>query len=77
MSYVETLVENEKKVTQKAIVADLNNDEYSCLYFATEEQIDKLIKSGKISEDISSIYQDYQEELRVIKAEYVDESFDK
>jgi hypothetical protein len=77
MGYVETLVENEKKVTQKAIVADLDMGDYSCLYFATEDQIDNLIQSGKISEDIDSIYQDYQEELRVIKAEYIDESFDK
>ena len=70
MGYVEVLVENRKKVTQKAIVADIQNGNYNCLYFASEQQISKLIDTGKISEDIDSVWQDYQEELRVIKSEF-------
>lgn len=70
MGLVEQLVKECKKITLKAIVADIAASDYQCLYYASEEQIDKLIDQGKISEDISSIYQDYQEELRVMVNEF-------
>jgi len=70
-SKVNQLVENRKKVTLAAISEDLNNDSWDALYFATEEQIATLIKQGKIDEDFSSRHQDYQEELRVMMAEFM------
>ncbi len=69
-SKVNQQVENRQRVTLAAIESDLNNDSWDALYFATEEQISTLIRQGKISEDFSSRHQDYQEEMRVLKAEF-------
>ncbi|URC15141.1 hypothetical protein GD1_17 [Paraglaciecola Antarctic GD virus 1] len=71
MSAVTLLIEKRKKVTKKAILQDLLAGDWDALYFATEEQISSLIDSGKIDEDFSSRHQDYQEEMRVLKAEFV------
>jgi hypothetical protein len=68
-SKVEQLVENSKPVTLDAIESDLNNNCWDALYFATEEQISSLIDSGKIDEDFYSRHQDYQEEMRCLRAE--------
>ncbi len=53
------------KPTLMSIEYDLNeSDDWECLYFASEEQIDKLINQGRIDEDFGSRHQNYQEELR-------------
>jgi len=44
----------------------LNNGDWDALYYATEEQVARLIDSGRISEDFFSRHQDYQEEMRVV-----------
>lgn len=72
-SKVEALVENEQQVTEKAIQEDLNNNHYDALYFATEKQIDNLIQKELISEDFSSMHQEYQEEMRIMKEEAASE----
>jgi hypothetical protein len=68
-SKVTKLIEQKKPITLEAIAFDLNNDNWDALYFATEEQISKLINSGKIDEDFDSRHQDYQEEMRCLRAE--------
>jgi hypothetical protein len=63
---VETLIEQEKPITLDAIVIDINEDNWNCLYFASEAQIHSLITQNRIDEDFSSRHQDYQEEMRVL-----------
>jgi len=58
------------KPTLKSIKSDLIRGDLDCLFFATEEQISSLISKGSISEDYSSIYQDYQEDMRAMIAEF-------
>tara|TARA_Y100001936_G_C16054295_1_gene659910 strand:+ start:1688 stop:1927 length:240 start_codon:yes stop_codon:yes gene_type:complete len=72
-SLVSQQVENGQKVTLEAIETDLNNDQWDALYFASEEQISKLISEGRICEDFSFRYENYQEELRVIRANAAEE----
>lgn len=62
-----------QSVTLKSIETDLNNDCWNALYYASEEQIDKLISQKRISEDFFSRHQDYQEEMRCLKAEAEEE----
>ncbi len=69
-NFVEQAIESGKKVTLSAIESDLNTGNWNALYFASEPQIDKLIESGKIDEDFSCRYQDYQEELRIMMSEF-------
>lgn len=71
MSRVTSKIENGFKPTMVDIAIDLNNGDWDALYFATEKQINKLIDDGKISEDFSSRYEDYQEEMRCMAAEFV------
>ena len=66
MSMTETQIENGQRVTLNAIAADLNNDDLTALYFASEDQILALINANRISEDFLARHQDYQEEMRVL-----------
>ena len=66
MSMTETQIENGRRVTLNAIAADLNNDDLTALYFASEDQILALINANRISEDFLARHQDYQEEMRVL-----------
>jgi hypothetical protein len=70
MNKVTQKIENNQKPTLSDIAADLNDGDWDALYFATEKQINKLIGQGKIDEDFSSRYQDYQEEMRCMVAEF-------
>jgi hypothetical protein len=65
-SKTENAIDNEKPVTDQMIIDDLKNGLTICLYFATEDQVDRLIDNGDIDEDYSSVFQDYQEELRIL-----------
>ena len=69
ISQVEKQIKNNKPITEEAIRSDLANGHNDALFFATETQIHNLIKKELIDEDFSSLHQDYQEEMRVIKAE--------
>ena len=64
MSKTEQRINEGKKVTLEVIETDLNSGNWDALYYATEEQISKLIDSGRICEDFFSRHQDYQEEMR-------------
>jgi len=66
MSMTETQIENGQRVTLNAIAADLNNDDLTALYFASEDQILALINANRISDDFLARHQDYQEEMRVL-----------
>ena len=57
------------KPTLQSIKLDLDNNNATCLYYASEEQINKLITQNKIDSDYQSIHEDYQEEVRVLIAE--------
>jgi len=70
MSISEKAIENGQKITNQNIIDDLKNGDWDCLYFAKEDQIYNLIDCGKIDEDFGSRYEDYQEELRCMKAEF-------
>jgi hypothetical protein len=70
---VETKIENNQKITLTDIAADLNSGNWDALYFASEEQIDKLILLGKIDEDFSSRHFDYQEEMSFLRADAIEE----
>lgn len=65
----EKLIEEGKAITLQSIETDLNNDCWTALYYATEEQINTLISQNRISEDFFSRHQTYQEEMRCLKAE--------
>ena len=58
--------------TLKEIANDINKNgpDAEILYFATEQQIAKLIDSGKISEDAFSWSQTKLEEMRCMMAEF-------
>ena len=58
------------KPTLESIEGDLIRGDLDCLFFATEKQISSLIDKGAISEDYSSLYQDYQEEMRILEQEF-------
>lgn len=62
-------IEEGLKPTLASILNDIKNDDWSCLYFASDIQIGKLINSGKICEDFFSRHQNYQEEMRCMFAE--------
>ena len=66
MSITENRISEGKKATLHSIATDLTNGDWDALYYATEEQIIKLIDSGRICEDFVSRHQDYQEEMRVM-----------
>jgi len=68
---VEQLIEQQKPITLVAIATDLNSGNWEALYFATEKQIDKLIDTNRIDEDFGSRHQDYQEEMRCLRAEAI------
>lgn len=65
----EQRIEAGKEPTLESIETDLNNDEWDALYYASEEQINKLIDQGRIDEDFFSRHDNYQEELRCMMAE--------
>lgn len=67
---VNTKIENGKPFTLADIKADLLSGNWDPLYYATEAQINTLIDRGDIDEDFSSRHQDYQEEMRCMKAEF-------
>ena len=69
----EERIEKGQSVTLESIEADIKNDCWNALYYATEEQISKLIDQGRISEDFFSRHQDYQEEMRCLHAEALSE----
>jgi hypothetical protein len=71
MGSVTNKIESGLKPTMNDIAIDLNSGDWDALYFATEKQINKLIDEGKISEDFSSRYEDYQEEMRCMTAEFI------
>ena len=58
--------------TLKEIANDINQNgpDAEALYLATEQQIAKLIDSGKISEDAFSWSQTRLEEMRCMMAEF-------
>ncbi len=66
----EKRIEEGKSVTLESIETDLNNDCWNALYYATYEQISTLIQQNRISEDFSSRHDNYQEEMRCLKAEF-------
>ena len=66
MSITEQRIKEGKKATLESIATDLNNGDWDALYYATEEQIESLINSGRISEDFDSRHQYYQEELYIL-----------
>ena len=57
----------------KKIAAKLNNGDWEPLYFATEKQIDTLIEQGKIDEDFYTRHQEYQEEVRCMMGNALEE----
>lgn len=67
---VNTKIEQGKKITLNDIKADLLSGNWDPLYYATEAQINTLIQRGDIDEDFSSRYEQYQEEMRCMKAEF-------
>jgi hypothetical protein len=70
MSRVTQKAEKNQKPTQADIAFDLNNGDWDALYFATDNQISALIDRGLIEEDFFSRHQDYQEEMRIMTAEF-------
>ena len=66
MGITDKRISEGKKATLDSIATDLTNGDWDALYYATEEQISKLIDSGRICEDFLSRHQDYQEEMRVL-----------
>lgn len=70
MYLYEIQIEERKPVSSSAIVEALAEGAWDVLYFAKEAQIDKLIDEGRIDEDFSSRKQDYDEEMRCMKAEF-------
>lgn len=66
MSITENRISEGKKATLDSIAIDLTNGNWDALYYATEEQIIKLIDSGRICEDFFSRHQYYQEEMYVM-----------
>lgn len=69
---VEKLIEERKSFTYKEVLQDLKNGFQEVLYYAKQEDIDYIIKNELIDEDISSIYETYQEEMRFLKHEFLD-----
>lgn len=67
---VNTKIEQGKKITLDDIKTDLLSGNWDPLYYATEAQINTLIQRGDIDEDFSSRYEQYQEEMRCMKAEF-------
>lgn len=59
----------DKPVTLDAITEALSVHHWDVLYYATEKQIGSLIEQGKIDEDFSPRWEDYQEELRCLRHE--------
>ncbi len=66
MGITDKRISEGKKATLDSIAIDLTNGDWNALYYATEDQISKLIDSGRICEDFFSRHQDYQEEMRVM-----------
>ncbi len=73
MSITEQRISEGKKATQESIATDLNNGDWDALYYATEDQVTRLIDSGRISEDFFSRHQDYQEEMSMMMNEVMAE----
>lgn len=69
-NFVSTKIEQGQSFTLDDIANDLNSGNDEPLYFADEAQIDTLIRQGRIDEDFSSRYQDFQEEMRCMQAEF-------
>jgi len=57
----------------KEIASRLNNGDWEPLYFATQKQIDTLINQGKIDEEFFTRHQDYQEEVRCMMGDALEE----
>jgi hypothetical protein len=64
---VMTKVGSGHKITANDILQDIKAGYDDALYFATEEQVSKLIDAGKISEDYFSHWQSAQEEMAHLK----------
>ena len=63
-------IEANKPVTIAAIIEALDVHDWEVLYYAKEQQICSLIDQGKISEDFSARWDDYQEEMRCLMADF-------
>ena len=59
------------KPTLKSIHADINAGNWDALYFATENQINTLIDKRGLDEDFYSRWDAYQEDMRVMQAEFL------
>lgn len=59
-------IEDGVKISRSAVKEAILEREYDVLYFALESQIGDLVSSEEVSEDISSMYQNYQEEMRCL-----------
>jgi len=57
----------------KEIASRLNNGDWEPLYSATQKQIDTLINQGKIDEEFFTRHQDYQEEVRCMMGDALEE----
>jgi len=57
----------------KEIASRLNNGDWEPLYSATQKQIDTLINQGKIDEEFFTRHQDYQEEMRCMMGDALEE----
>tara|TARA_R110002126_G_C10243277_1_gene481272 strand:- start:459 stop:668 length:210 start_codon:yes stop_codon:yes gene_type:complete len=66
----EKLIEQGRKVTLKAIEADLKADWWDALYYASYDQISNLVNQGRIDEDFVSRHYNYQEEMRAMLAQF-------
>lgn len=69
MSKVSKLIEQRQPITLEAIEYDLLGGDWDALYHAEETQIGQLIDEARIDEDFYSRWQDYQEEMRCLRAE--------
>ena len=67
----EKLIEQGRKVTLKAIEADLKADWWDALYYASYDQISKLVNQGRIDGDFLPRHDNYQEEMRYMMAEFL------
>ena len=70
MKLYENQLADNKKVSLAAIMEALVVDDWDVLYFAKEEQINALIDGGQIDEDFGPRFQNHQEEMRIMMADF-------
>jgi hypothetical protein len=59
----ENKIDAGKKITLSDIADDLNAGHHDALYYATEQQMQKLVDAKRIDEDLWWRHGDYQEEM--------------